>query len=104
MVYQVTRKRGRITKEAHCEIFSVDTVTGLWCPGRTFATCRRRCAKRYFIRTASVSSSPSSCRYTNINNRLDQYGLKKKFSAHLKEKFKPLAEAAFIEEELQRYH
>ncbi|KAL9701388.1 hypothetical protein quinque_004829 [Culex quinquefasciatus] len=79
MVYQVTRKRGRINKvgEAYCVIFSVDT--GWWCPGRTFATCCRRCvsgrpctlmhvrpfkqhgyrwsdeAKRYFKRTASVS-------------------------------------------------
>ncbi|KAL9704626.1 hypothetical protein quinque_008144 [Culex quinquefasciatus] len=96
MVYQMNRKRGRINKvgEAHCEIFSVDTVTGLWCPGRTFATCRRRCAssrpctlmhvrplkqhgyrwtdeaKRYFNRTASVSCSPSSCRPTSTTGSI----------------------------------
>ncbi|KAL1399532.1 hypothetical protein pipiens_008146, partial [Culex pipiens pipiens] len=43
--------------------------------------------------------SPQMYLYTNINNRLGQYGY-----VHLKEKFKPLAEAASIEEELQRYH
>ncbi|XP_038117972.1 uncharacterized protein LOC119769474 [Culex quinquefasciatus] len=46
MVYQVTRKRGRINKVGKRTARSspLTPVTGWWCPGRKFATCRRRCA------------------------------------------------------------
>ncbi|KAL1375303.1 hypothetical protein pipiens_017563 [Culex pipiens pipiens] len=68
MMYQVTRKRGRIkVGEAHCEIFSVDTGHRLvvpWqdicylpqarCVGPALYVDARAVTKRYFIRTASV--------------------------------------------------